>query len=316
MSTELFRFLLGVSVLILATEIFIRQAIKISLALRISALIVGTTVVAMGTSLPELTVSAMAVFRQDKGLAIGNIVGSNIANVFLVMAVGTLLGKLRIGTTKTQRNAYIVLAATTVFLILANYFPPRLTGIILLSLAAIFTAGEYYWGAVGRDHEDLKQFKGSKPERVNVGMAALLLLALAGIIFGGITTVVSIENIAYLTGYSITILGLSLSAVATSLPELFITIFGEKQKQEKMVVGNIIGSNIYNLLLIGGTVNLLGGGAGAAIRPWEWLMFLAATAGLAGLVFYYKGRVVQKRVGVIFLALFFCYLSILMRNGG
>ncbi len=155
MSITLLIFLAGIIVLLISTRIFVDVATKISFYLRISPLIIGATVVALGTSLPELTVSIFAILRGDPGLAAGNIIGSNIANILLVFPIGILFGGIRIGTTKTQRNGIMLLAATVIFFVFFKYFASPIAGVILIGLAVMFTIKEYQWGIVGRLHEIL-----------------------------------------------------------------------------------------------------------------------------------------------------------------
>src|SRR3990167_4494747 len=120
---------------------------NISKSFRVSPLIIGVTIVALGTSLPELAVSTVAILKHDVGLAFGNIIGSNIANILLVFPVGILLGKLRVGTTKTQKNALLVLLVTGLFALLHFlHFPPFFSGLLLTSLSLITTVLQYHWG--------------------------------------------------------------------------------------------------------------------------------------------------------------------------
>ena len=133
-----------------------------------------------------------------------------------------------------------------------------------------------------------------------------IVISLAGIIIGGILTVSSVENISLATGYSTTILGLSLTAVVTSLPELLTTIFAQEEHQEKMTIGSIIGSNIYNLLFIGGLLTLLGGVSAMPTRNWVWL--ISATIIFVFILCYYRGKLVPRWVAGSLLLLFFAYL--------
>lgn len=316
MLSTLALFLLSIAVLLISTQAFVKLAVRLSLALRISPLVIGTTVVAIGTSFPELIVSGLASSRGDNGLALGNIIGSNIVNVFLVLPVAILFGRLRIGTTKTQRNVLSLLIITTAFsLLYALSLPARLRGVILILFAFLFTLGEFYWGVVGRGHEDSKQFRHRRSGHIGLIQGLVLLLSLGGIWLGGTTTVSAVKYLSEISGYSTTILGLSLTAVATSLPEFFATIFGERSHQEKMVIGTIIGSNLYNLLLIGGVSALLSTSIKTvpSLAASPWLFFFLATGSLVWLVLHFKGSTVPKWVAVLFLLLAALYLSSLTR---
>ena len=141
----LIKFFAGSLILLISTQFLVNYAKKISLALKISPLIIGFTIVAIGTSLPELSFSLTALVKQDVGLAMGNIVGSNMVNILFVFAIGILIGKLRVGTSKTQRNSMFLLAATILFVVLQlTQVPARISGLILISSAILITIVEYF----------------------------------------------------------------------------------------------------------------------------------------------------------------------------
>jgi len=303
-------FIIGAILLLISTQVFIKQAERISVSLKLSPLIIGLTVVSIGTSLPELTVSTIAAIRGDMGLAMGNIIGSNIVNVFLVFGVGILAGKLRVGTTKTQRNIYIMTGITGLFLLMyAMGTSNIIAGGILLILAVIVTFDEYIWGIAGRKHEDAKMYAKRKYGRLSIVDVGKVSGAMAGVVAGGILTVTSVEQLSALLGFSTTILGLSVTAIATSLPELLTTIFSEKDHQEKITIGNLIGSNIYNLALIGGIVLLFS--SWKPITPYEILMLITATLAFVVVVVANKGKVIPKYTGFLLLALFGAYIYFL-----
>ncbi len=301
------KFGFSLAVLLFSTHKLVGLAKKISSVFRISPLIVGMTVVAIGTSLPELAVSLVAILRHDTGLAIGNIIGSNIINILLVFPVGLLIGKLRIGRFKTQRNAIILIIATGAFYISQTVGVVKsLSGPLLLSLAVLTSIAEYKFAIFGRDHEDAKQFKQKVNGTLGIGTLLFGLLLTVGIVIGSIFIVDAIEEISLITGISTTILGLTLTAFATSLPELLTTIFSQGEKQEKITLGNILGSNIYNLLLVGGIILLFS--PGFMIPQYEWLWLGGTTAGLVGVIRYYKGQKPPRSVGIVFFVLLCVYL--------
>jgi cation:H+ antiporter len=301
---------IGVILLLLSTQAFVKLAERISLSLKLSPLIIGLTVVSIGTSLPELTVSVIAVFRGDVGLAMGNIIGSNIVNVFLVLGVGIVTGKLLVGVAKTQRNIYMMFGITGLFLLL--YFlgmPGIIAGSVLLSVTLFVTLDEYVMGVNGRNHEDAKIFKKRKSVKFSPVDIGKLLIALFGIILGGVLTVNSTEQLSKLLGFSTTMLGLSVTAIATSLPELLTTIFSDRDHEEQITIGNLIGSNIYNLALIGGIVLLVS--SWKAITTYEILMLIMATVAFTVTVVSNKGKVIPKYTGYVLLALFATYIYFL-----
>src|SRR4030042_4305873 len=133
----------------------------------------------------------------------GNIIGSNIVNVFLVFAIGIFYGKLRVGTTKTQKNTFFMLGLTCLFLFLyLSGVSNKISGIILLISAVFITLNDYFWGVSGRTHEDAKTYKKIKKYTFSGGDFVRLSAALAGVILGGILTVLSVEQMSMLFGLS------------------------------------------------------------------------------------------------------------------
>ncbi len=301
----------GVLLLLVTSRVFIEKAELFSRSLRISPLIIGITVVAIGTSLPELVVSLIAALRKDSGLAIGNIVGSNIVNIFLVLPMGILIGKIRIGTTKTQRTAIIMAFVTALFVVLYLIgVPNAVSGGIMVFIALMTTIIEYIWGIEGREHEDAYRTRKDHRPRFSVHDLIIMVASLAGIIGGGAVTVFAVEDIAAITNFSTTILGLSLTAVATSLPELLITIFSQDDHQEKLTIGNIMGSNIYNLALIGGIISLTG--VWGKIQISEIFMLLLSTYIMCVIVFGYKGKTIPMPASFVLLGLYVMNLYLIL----
>lgn len=303
----LIKFLIGSLVLLISTQFLVNYAKKISLALKISPLIIGLTIVAIGTSLPELSFSLTALFKQDVGLAMGNIVGSNVVNILFVFAIGILIGRLRVGTSKTQRNSMFLLAATILFVVLQLIqVPARTSGLILISSAVLITLIEYFMGVSGRENEDSKMFAKKQKISINPSILIMPIFLIVGIIVGSLIAVSAIEEFSSLTKISTTIIGLSLTAIVTSLPELLTTIFSQEEHQAKLTMGNILGSNIYNLLLIGGFINLLSGKNGIAVK--DWVIMLFATGFFLFIIKRFSGRNIPKKYGVILLIIFVFYL--------
>lgn len=308
MSETLATLISGIVLLFFSTKTLIKLSEILSKSLKLSPLIIGMTVVAVGTSLPELSVSAIASARQDYSLAVGNIVGSNIINILLVFAVGILIGNLRVGTTKTPRNALILLLLTFIYTLFQNFnlLPKQTLGMLYILGAFTLTFLEYQWALFGRTHEDNKKFRKEKLTRFTLRKTIVLLLSIVGVIAGGYFIVTSTEKLSLITGLSTGILGLTLTAVATSLPELLTTIFSQEGHDEKMTIGNIIGSNIYNLLLIGGVINLFGNNN--HIFRTNWLTLNIITVFFIIIIFVFKGRIIPKFIGLSLLIFFIIYI--------
>ena len=314
MTAYLIKFFFGVVILLLSTQIFVKLAVKLSEVFRLSPLIIGLTIMSLGTSLPELAISAISSAGGDTGLATGNIIGSNIINVYLIFGIGILVDQLRIGTTKTQKNIVILLIVTFSFVLLEIVFPfPKLLGVLLVLFYLVFTYMEYRWGIMGRVKEDLAFITSLKKRKVTPDLIVGILISIAGVGVGGLLVVNSMEELAVLSGYSTTLFGLTLTAIATSLPELLTTIQTQKEDEDKMTIGNILGSSLFNLLFIGGVSNILGG---SMKLPIVEVMFLLISAILFfGVVSFYKGKDVPKWVGLVLLVMFVIYIYVVSFTG-
>ena len=290
----LVKFLIGSLILILSTQLLVIYAKKTSIALKISPLIIGLTIIAIGTSLP----------------AMGNIVGSNIINILFVFGVGILIGKLKVGTSKTQKNSIFLLASTLIFVILQlTNIPAQTSGIILIVMAIIITIVGYLMGINGRENEDKNMFVNNQKVKIEPFILIMPIILIAGVISGSLIVVSSAEEFSILTAISTTVVGLSLTAITTSLPELLTTIFSQKDHQGKLTLGNILGSNIYNVLLIGGLVNLLYGRNGIATK--NWIFLIATTFFFVFILNKFSGKTIPKIYGVILLVAFLLYLATL-----
>lgn len=295
-------FILGVVILLVSADVFVQAASHLSKKVGLSPLVIGITVVALGTSLPELVVSTISAMKGDSGLAFGNIIGSNTVNILLVFPLGIIFSDLRIGTMKTQKNTLVLLLVSVAFYLISRLFTFPWIGYLLVGFAVLFTLEEYRWGRAGRSNEDKIVISHAHTKETTGKIITKTISSLIGIGVGGFITVISTENIALLTGISTTFLGFTLTAIGTSLPELFATLFSARHKEAKITMGNILGSNIYNVLLIGGITTLVAGPY--PMSQYHWMVFMASSILLVGIVVVFRGKVVPKWVGMSLLILF------------
>lgn len=304
-------FLVGISILLWATNKLVKLTTKLAYSLRLSPLIVGVTIVAIGTSLPELIVSTLATLRGDYALAIGNVIGSNVINILLVFGLGILFGQIKVGAIKTQKTMVFLLLTTLMY---ALSFMTRISSLIFFLFAAVFSILEYRWGVAGRNLEDKIRLKLSHMKPLTILEYLLIILYLGGIYLGGTLVINAIETIARLSGYSTHILGLSLTAIATSLPEILTTILSIKQKQAKLLFGNIMGSNVYNILLIGGIANLWIKDFSVSKVDLAWL--LGTMLIFATITLIYKEKIIPRYIGFLLLLLCVGYFGSLYSSVG
>jgi cation:H+ antiporter len=254
---------LGLVILLLAGDALVKGAVNLALRLGVPALIVGLTIVAFGTSAPELLISVEAILAGAPGIALGNVVGSNTANVLLVLGVPALLTGLATSECDTRKSFAVMLAATALFIALA--FTGGFTwwsGLILLSALALVLGENFVEArAHNADHaaaEAVEELEGADPEMAWWKIWAFLALGLVGLPLGANLLIDNASEIARMYGVSETVIGLTLIALGTSLPELATTVMAGVRRQADVALGNVIGSNMFNLLAIIGITSLIG----------------------------------------------------------
>ncbi|THH34519.1 calcium/sodium antiporter [Aliishimia ponticola] len=258
---------LGLLILLLAGDALVKGAVNLSLRLGVPALIVSLTIVAFGTSAPELLIAIKAVLDQAPGIALGNVVGSNTANVLLVLGVPAMLAAMHTSECNTRKTYLFMIAATVLFIALAfrGIFDLLAAVILLAALALVlgdaFRDASRHRSAVRNgeeiDVEDDEEVEGADPDMSWLLIALFLVLGLIGLPLGASLLVDNASIIAREYGVSDTVIGLTLVAVGTSLPELATTVMAALRRQADVALGNVIGSNMFNLLAIIGVATLV-----------------------------------------------------------
>lgn len=254
----------GVFLLMKGADYFVDSASALSKKLKVTPIVIGLTVVAFGTSAPELSVNLMAAFNNNTDIAFGNIVGSNIANILLILGVSATLSKLSVHSNTVWKEIPFSLLAALLVLIFSvqslldsrnlnvNFSQNNIIGEITLThgivLLFIFVIFLYYtFGIAKNSNEDIN---GEIESMSYIKSISIILLSLATIVLGGKLTVDSAVTMAKLFGISESLIGLTIVAVGTSLPELITSIVAAKKGQADLAIGNVIGSNIFNIFFI------------------------------------------------------------------
>jgi len=253
---------IGFALLIKGADFFVDGASAIAHLMRISPLLVGLTIVAFGTSAPEATVSIMAAIGGSSDISIGNIVGSNILNTSLVIGAAAFFYPIKVETQTIKKEIPFTFLSGIVLLVFMsdatlrglNNALDRSDGIILLLFLSIFLC---YAFEVGRNNRK-QAHRDTEPVNESWGKSLLLILiGLVGILFGGNMVVNNATTIAYSLGMSETLVGLTVIAIGTSLPELVTSITAALKKQSEIAFGNIVGSNIFNILFVLGITSTI-----------------------------------------------------------
>lgn len=250
----------GIALLAWAADRFVYGAVAIATRLRLSQVVVGAVIIGIGTSAPELIVSVLATLRGEQDVAFGNVVGSNTANVLLVLGVAALVRPAVVDEGTRRRELPITVAGVGVLaLALADEQVTALEGLGLL-LGGVLAVTLLVVGAL-RDRRAAARYAeeiGVQPGQVDPGRAALwTAVGLVGVVAGAEALVRGAVGIAVDLGVSSAVVGLTVVAVGTSLPELVTAIAAARQGSSDLVLGNVLGSNVFNSLPVAGTAGIL-----------------------------------------------------------
>ena len=314
LDTALFA-LLGLALLGLGGDLLVRGAVGIAEVLKVSPLFTGLVLVGFGTSMPELVTSLTAALQGSPGIAIGNVVGSNIANILLILGLTATILPIPADPRSFRRDAPMLAVATVVCLVVVETgHIGRFSGVVFLVLLSSYLVYTYRTENKRPDasaliHEQQGKLlePGARPAIISVLLA---LVGLVGIVGGARLLVTSSVEIAGVLGISDSVIGLTVVAVGTSLPELATSVVAALKRQTDIALGNIIGSNIFNILGILGATVLV-----QPIRiPQDVVTFDAwVLLGVTGLLLYYAltDARLSRSEGAVFLVLYASYVGLL-----
>ena len=313
---------IGLALLFAGGELLVRGAVRLARAVGMSSLVIGLTVVGFGTSTPELVTSVEAALLGTPGIAIGNIVGSNIANVLLIVGISAVVYPIAIASIALKRDSVVMIAVTVVFLAICFMMPLNLViGLAFLATLVLYIAlvirferqaNSVNHGAIydkAKAIEDLDPgLSPATEEKTPLLLAlAMVVVGLVLLIGGGKLLVVNAVALAQQLGVSDTIIGLTIVAVGTSLPEFVTSLIAAIRKEADVAFGNVVGSNIYNLLGIGGFTALVAPiDVPQRIATFDNPVMLAAA--LVLILFAWTGYRIGRREGVALMAGYVAYV--------
>ncbi len=316
----------GLLLLVVGGELLVRGSVRVAERMGLSPLVIGLTLVGFGTSAPELVTSVQAALIDAPGIALGNIVGSNLANILLILGIAALLAPIPVPSSALKRDGAVVLGTAALFLAMAwTVDLERWVGAIFVAGLAVYLVFAYmqertspaeHGAAFDRAEatEELIPHQNIKAARSpGADIALSLAMAIGGlvvIVFGGRFLVGGAVDLARSFGISETVIGLTIVAVGTSMPELVTSVVAALRKHGDVALGNVLGSNIYNILGIGGLTGLI---APTTVPP-EIASFDApvmVAVSLALLVIAYTGRGISRLEGGGLLAGYAVYLFVI-----
>ena len=312
---------LGLVILLLAGDSLVRGAVNLALRMGIPALIVSLTIVAFGTSAPELLIAIKAVFEGAPDIAMGNVVGSNTANILMVLGFPALLAAMHTSECDTRKNYLYMIASSVLFIGLAfrGVFDAFAGLVLLAALAAVLADSVLHASrhrrearaAAALEDDVLEDLEGADPELPWWKIVVFLVLGLVGLPLCADILVNSAVNIAREFGVTETVIGLTLVALGTSLPELATTVMAALRRQADVALGNVIGSNMFNLLAIIGLTSLFGDIPvdDQFLRFDLWVM-LASSLLLVPCVFFKQD--ITRIWGIVLVALYVSYISVVV----
>ncbi len=308
--------LIGLAILLLAGDLLVRGAVNTSLRLGIPALIVSLTIVAFGTSAPELIISIQSILDGAPGLALGNAVGSNTANVLLVLGVPALVSRLHTAQYDVRKGYVSMVGASVIFIALCGLGPIIwVHGIILLIMIALIIADQVRAAIVHRRTTDPDELEGADLDMPVWKIGVFLVLGIIGLPLGASLFVDASVEIAQMFGVSDSAIGLTLVALGTSMPELATTVMAAIRRQADVAIGNVIGSNIFNLLAIVGVASLFGPiPVPRAFMVFDLWVMLGASLLLIPFVFPPKWDL-TRRFGTVLCVLYVAYVIAVVMHG-
>ena len=307
---QLILLIVGFILLIKGSDFFVDGSSNIASILKIPTLIVGLTIVAFGTSAPEAAVSITSSLSGNNALAVSNVIGSNLFNMMLIIGLCALLRELKIGRDVLNKDLPFLVVITAILsgFIIIGWSISRVEGIILFLLIIGYVSYLVYSAKKTKEAQIVE-----KPKMGLLRSIIYIIGGMAGIIIGADFVVDSASYIAMAFGMSETLVGLTIVAIGTSLPELVTSLTALKKEENQLVIGNVIGSNIFNILFVLGASSII---SPITINP-NMLIDVALMLGVT-ILFFIFGKTqdkYDKKEGFVLVALFIAYMAFaIMRN--
>lgn len=316
---EYFLLVIGLVLLVVGAEALVRGASKLAAAIGISPLVIGLTVVAFGTSAPEMAVSTVSSLTGQSNIAAGNIIGSNIFNVLFILGLSALMTPLVVSLRLIRLEVPLMIAASAVvYLFCMDGVVARPEGLLLFSgiiAYTVFLVRQSRHENAQIQDEYVREYGGKKPLAVRALLKniALILIGLGLLVLGSNWLVDCAAAIAQNLGVSDLVIGLTIVAVGTSLPELATSVVASIRNERDIAVGNVIGSNLFNLLAVMGVAGIVSpSGIAVSTSALHLDLPVMLAAATACLPIFLSGRRISRNEGVLLLGGYLVYATYLL----
>lgn len=298
----------GFIILTLGAEALVRGASAIALRLGITPLIIGLTIVAFGTSAPELAVSVKSALAGNSGIALGNVIGSNIANIGLILAITALIRPIQVQSQVVKRDIPLMILASMLFWgLLLDGELSLIDGVVLLSLLFGYLTFSYISSKNSNNEEEIE----AGPNNPLLS-GLFILVGISMLVGGGILFVNGAVDLAKTFGVSEVIIGLTIVAIGTSMPELVTSVIAALKGQSDIAIGNVVGSNLFNILGILGVTAIVHPVSSLGFQPFDFMVMLALA--IVILPFAWTGLRIGRREGSVLLLTYLGYMGYLINQ--
>ncbi len=299
----------GLVLLFFGADWLVQGAVTLALHLGLSPLIVGLTVVALGTSVPEALVSVQAALGHQGGIALGNVIGSNILNIALILGLSSLILPLKVDSHIVKADVPLLTGATFMLVVLLEDFHiSRMEGAFLLLCIVFYVAGNIM--TVKRTSPEEDKIEGMEiPEDSGKTLwrdVGFLILGIVTLGFGANFLVTGAVDLARIFGLSEALIGLTIVSIGTGTPELATALMAAFRKTPDLAIGNVVGSNLFNIMFVLGIAGLVAPLDGKGISSVDLYVMLGVTILLLPTV--WTGRILDRKEGFLFLAIYVGYL--------
>ncbi|MGI9667414.1 MAG: sodium:calcium antiporter [Acidimicrobiia bacterium] len=306
MALDILRLVAGLVVLIVAADRLVISAVRVAKVLNVSVVIIGAVIVGFGTSIPEFVVSALAAANGNTGLAMSNVVSSNTANLTLVLGVAAVLATVHTARAVIRREGLLMLVSVLALAaVLLGGYVSRVEGVLLMIAMVVALVFLVRWAKDDPEMVD-GELDDIEADRSRIWIEVLYGgIALAATVVAGQQLLIGVEGIGAELGFSVLLMGV-ITGVGTSLPELSAAIAGARRGHSDLVLGNVLGSNIFNSLGVAGLAAVIGPGDISA-APTLLLVLMVGAAVFAG-VFAFTRQIITRTEGFVLVAIFVVYV--------